>query len=114
MLYCRVSDLGAGESHSPEPIQVNSIPVTTSAEEQDKSISFGGLKDLTLMDIAVTYHDAALGKTIHFSLDKMDGEVSPGKPIIVDYYLSGNNVRRSYMKDEKSPRCQMRATEVWH
>ncbi len=85
---------GAGKNHTPEPTQVDNTPVTASAEEEDKSISFSGLNDLTLKDIAVTYHDAVLGKTIHFKLNKLDGEASPGKPIILDF--AGNLQENGY------------------
>ena len=85
---------GAGKNHTPEPTQVDNTPVTTSTEEGNKSISFSGLHDLTMKKIAVTYHDAVLGKTIHFKLDKLNGEASPGKPIMLDF--TGNFQEHSY------------------
>jgi len=84
----------AGESETTKPTQADNIPVTTSAKDDEKHIRFSGLNDLTLKDIAVTYHDAVLDKTIHFKLNKLDGEASPGKPIILDF--AGNLQENGY------------------
>ena len=50
-------------------------------EPAKKLLSFGGLYELSLQQVALTYHDAALGKTLTFSVDSLYGEASPGKPM---------------------------------
>ncbi|HBE91981.1 MAG TPA: hypothetical protein DDW55_05435, partial [Gammaproteobacteria bacterium] len=55
-------------------------------EESDKEstgrlLSFGGMHELSLQQLALTYHDAALGKTVKFSIDSLYGEATPGKPM---------------------------------
>jgi len=64
--------------------ETNNTSVKTSSSTDKKTINFG-LNDLTLENIAVTYHDASLDKTIKFKLDKLYGEAAPGKPIILDF-----------------------------
>jgi uncharacterized protein involved in outer membrane biogenesis len=85
---------GEEKNAIPESAQADRAPVTTSAEEEDKSITFSGLDNLTLNDIAVTYHDAVLDKTIRFKLDNLSGEAPPGKQILLDF--AGNLQKNSY------------------
>ena len=59
-------------------------PSEPSAQKDEQGISFGGLHELTLKKIAVTYRDASLKKTVRFKLDRLYGEASPGKPITLD------------------------------
>ena len=44
-------------------------------------LSFAGLRELSLQQVVLTYHDAALNKTLRFSIDSLYGEASPGKPM---------------------------------
>lgn len=85
---------GEEKNETPESAQADRAPVTTSAEEESKSITFSGLNNLTLKDIAVTYHDAALDKTIRFKLDNLSGEAPPGKQMMLDF--AGNLQKNSY------------------
>ena len=55
------------------------------AGAKDRRISFGGLDKLSLKQVAVTYHDAALGKTFKFQLNSMVGKAPPGEPITLDF-----------------------------
>ena len=50
-------------------------------EPTGRLLSFGGMHELSLQQLALTYHDAALGKTVTFSIDSLYGEASPGKPM---------------------------------
>lgn len=52
-----------------------------SAEPGEQLINFGGLHELSMQQVALTYHDAALGKTVGFSIDSLYGEAPPGKPM---------------------------------
>lgn len=47
-------------------------------------IGFRGLNRLSLKNIALTYHDAALGKTLRFQLNEMTGRAAPGQPISLE------------------------------
>lgn len=54
----------------------------------DKSkpfMSFRGISNIEMSNIAVKYHDASLGKTIQFKLEKMRGSAVPEKPMILDF-----------------------------
>ncbi len=57
---------------------------TTATDSNKKLITFGGLDKLSLKRIALTYHDAGINKTFQSQLDSMTGEISSGKPIIID------------------------------
>lgn len=71
----------------------NDKPVKTPSQEDRETIRFS-LIELTLKEIGVTYHDAALNKTIKFELDKLNGQAAPGKPIILD--LEGQLQKKTY------------------
>ena len=47
--------------------------------------SFIGLHELSIQQVAVNYHDAALNKTIIFGLDTLYGEASPGEPVMLSF-----------------------------
>jgi len=79
---------------TPGPTPTGNTPEMIPAEADKKYISFGGLHNLALKKIAASYHDASLNKTIHFKLDRLDGEASPGKPIKLDF--TGNVQKNSY------------------
>ena len=51
------------------------------AEPRKRLLSFGGLHELSLQQVELSYHDAALGKTLGFTIDSLYGEASPGKPM---------------------------------
>jgi uncharacterized protein involved in outer membrane biogenesis len=44
-------------------------------------LSFAGLHELSMQQVEFSYHDAALGKTLRFTVDSLYGEASPGKPM---------------------------------
>ena len=75
------------------------------AGPKDRRLSFGGLEELSLKKVAVTYHDAALGKSFNFQLDAMVGKAPPGEPITLDFkgYFQKNrydlNLRGSPIDD---------------
>ena len=50
-------------------------------ESTGRLLSFGGMHELSLQQLALTYHDAALGKTVEFSIDSLSGEAPPGEPM---------------------------------
>ena len=66
----------------------------TDKEPGKKLLSFGGLHELSLQQLALTYHDAALGKTVSFSIDSLYGEASPGQPMHIK--LDGMLQKQSY------------------
>jgi uncharacterized protein involved in outer membrane biogenesis len=75
---------GGAEDGAAEPDPAADTPEIAPSEPDEKFISFGGLKDLSLKQISATYHDASLNKTINFKLDELSGEASPGSPILLD------------------------------
>ncbi len=85
---------GTGKSVTTEPADTEDTSVTKSSEDNEKYISFEGLNVLTFKDIAVTYHDAILGKTIRFKLNKLEGEAATGKPMILGF--AGSLQKYSY------------------
>jgi len=50
-------------------------------EARKRLLSFAGLNKLSLQQVAFTYHDAALGKTLNFTIESLSGEAFPGKPM---------------------------------
>jgi uncharacterized protein involved in outer membrane biogenesis len=66
----------------------------TDAESRERLLSFEGLHELSLQQVALTYHDAALGKTVTFSIDSLYGEASPGQPM--DMELNGTLQEQPY------------------
>lgn len=86
-------DFGAGKSEVSEQTTTDKRTETQAADEK-RFISFGGVHKLFMENIAVTYHDAPLDKTIHFELDKLKGTAAPNKPIIFD--LEGHIQKNSY------------------
>jgi len=63
-------------------------------ESGKRLLSFGGLHELSLQQLALNYHDAALGKTINFSIDSLYGEASPGQPMRME--LDGTLQQQPY------------------
>ena len=63
-------------------------------ESGKKLLSFGGLHELSLQQLVLSYHDAALGKTINFSIDSLYGEASPGQPMRME--LDGTLQQQPY------------------
>jgi uncharacterized protein involved in outer membrane biogenesis len=57
----------------------------TVIDHGEPPFSFVGLHELSLQQVAVNYHDAALGKTLTFSLDSLYGEAAPGQPITMQF-----------------------------
>jgi uncharacterized protein involved in outer membrane biogenesis len=53
----------------------------TDTEPRKRLLSFAGLHELSMQQVAFTYHDAALGKTLNFTIESLYGEASPGKPM---------------------------------
>ncbi len=64
--------------------QIETESNTTVTHTNKKSITFGGLDKLSFKRIALTYFDASINKTLNAQLDSMTGEISSGKPIIID------------------------------
>jgi len=58
---------------------------TEAQPEKEKLITFAGLDHLSLKQIAVNYHDAALNKTLSFELDSMVGAAAEGEPMMLDF-----------------------------
>ena len=58
--------------------------VETGAEGDGKLITFAGLDQLSLKQIAVNYHDVALNKSVSFILASMVGTAARGEPISLD------------------------------
>ena len=54
-------------------------------EAGEPRIGFVGLHELSLQRVIVNYHDAALGKSLTFSLDSLYGEATPGQPITMQF-----------------------------
>jgi uncharacterized protein involved in outer membrane biogenesis len=68
-------------------------------EKADKApgarlLSFGGLHELSLQQVGLVYHDAALGKTVEFSIDSLYSEAPPGKPMHME--LDGSLQGQTY------------------
>jgi len=66
----------------------------TRMEPEETPFSFIGLHELSLQQVIVNYHDAALGKTLIFAVDSLYGEGEPGQPITMK--LSGHLQDDSY------------------
>ncbi len=64
------------------------------ADEKKKLITFGGLNELSLKNIAVNYHDKALNKSLQFQLDSMVGEASSDAPLKM--VMSGHVQDKTY------------------
>ena len=73
-----------GQETKPSPAEDSD----TQIEPEKPLFSFVGLHELSLQQVAVNYHDAALGKTLNFSLDSLYGEATSGQPITMQ--LSGH------------------------
>lgn len=56
-----------------------------SQQPGEPRFSFVGLDELSLQQVAVNYHDAALNKTVLFGLDTLYGEASPGQPMTLAF-----------------------------
>jgi len=54
-------------------------------DRHEPRFSFVGLDELSLQQVAVNYHDAALNKTVLFELDTLYGEASPGQPMTLAF-----------------------------
>jgi len=76
---------GSEEGKSTEPKQPEDETESISTEESEAFISFRGIDDLNLNNIAVKYHDASLGKTMQFKLKKMQGRAVLGEPMMLDF-----------------------------
>ncbi len=85
--------------------------VDTESETGTEPIGFRGLNRLSLQDIALTYRDAALGKTLAFQLDELVGQAAPGQPISLnvrgrlqkygyDIELRGDTLEEMLAKDK--------------
>jgi uncharacterized protein involved in outer membrane biogenesis len=66
----------------------------TDAESRERLLSFAGLHELSLQQLALTYHDAALGKTVELSIDALYGKAPPGKPMQMK--LNGSLQEQTY------------------
>ena len=56
----------------------------TTKDTSKNMIQFGGVDKLSLKRIAFTYHDQGINKKFKAKLSSMTGEISNGKPIIID------------------------------
>jgi uncharacterized protein involved in outer membrane biogenesis len=70
---------GEKKSAQPDPVEAET------GEEDGKLITFAGLDHLSLKQIAVNYHDAALNKALSFELDSMVGTAAEGEPMMLDF-----------------------------
>jgi len=57
-------------------------------------LSFGGLHELSLQQVGLVYHDAALGKTLGLDIDSLHGKAPPGQPMQMQ--LDGSLQGESY------------------
>ncbi len=62
--------------------EADATPVDETGEPR---FSFVGLHELSLQQVAVNYHDAALNKTVLFGLDTLYGEASPEQPMMLTF-----------------------------
>ncbi|MGD9021908.1 MAG: AsmA family protein [Lysobacterales bacterium] len=79
-----------GEAAEPEPKQ----PAKTEAGKDGKLISFTALDQLSLQNITVNYHEAALNKSMSFVLDSMQGTAAEDEPIVLE--LAGKLQDKKY------------------
>ena len=56
----------------------------TTPEPSGQMISFGGVDKLSFKEITLNYHDEGIDKKFKAQLKSMTGEMSSGKPIIID------------------------------
>jgi uncharacterized protein involved in outer membrane biogenesis len=72
---------------APEPTRAgdDDVDATPAGKGDDKLITFAGLDNLSLKNISVNYHDAALGKDLAFELDTMVGKAPEGAPMMLDF-----------------------------
>lgn len=71
-------------------------------EDDDKLITFTALDQLSLKQISVNYHDAALNKSLSFVLAAMSGTAAKDEPLVLN--LTGKVQGRDYdLKLEGSP-----------
>lgn len=81
-----------GKSAAPQPEQP--LETETQAEVDGKLITFAALDQLSLQQITVNYHDAALNKSLSFVLDSMLGTAAKGEPVVLD--LAGKLEDKKY------------------
>ena len=74
------------EQEKEEKEQPNDKVDSTQSEgkEKKKLISFAGLNELSLKNIAVNYHDQALNKSFSFQLDSLMGQAPAHEPMKMD------------------------------
>lgn len=70
------------EAPGLEPAQPDE---TASSEDGEPFFSLSGINSLDFSNIRVTYHDAALNKTMEFKLDELQGEAATGSPVTLDF-----------------------------
>jgi len=92
-----------GKPSTPKPEQ----PAKTETEDDGKLITFAALDQLSLKQITVNYHDAALNKSLSFVLDSMVGTAAEDEPVLMD--LAGKVQDKEYdLKLEGSPLVDLR------
>lgn len=86
-------DFSAGKAGETEPLVVDDKTEATSPDEKG-FFSLSGVHDVSMENVSITYNDIPLNKTIHFSLDKLEGIAVRGKPINLD--VSGHLQENAY------------------
>ena len=86
----------AGKTVEAEPEKQAEMQAPDQAQplEEAKHIQFTALSHLSLQQISINYHDAALDKSLSFQLESMDGSAAEGEPI--ELKLEGNVQDKDY------------------
>ncbi len=74
--------------------KVKTQAINSSTKGQSKRIQFTALSHLSLQQINVSYEDLALGKTLSFVLESMEGTAAEGEPI--ELKLNGKVQDKAY------------------
>lgn len=82
----------AAPAEIPSEKSTSTEPAPTA--EKEPLLRLSGVTNLTLKNIAVNYHDAALNKNVDFNLEALQGSGAPGNPLVLD--LKGDVQNRPY------------------
>ena len=77
-----------GQEAKSSPAEDPDTQIAAVNDQGEPPFSFVGLDELSLQQVVVNYHDAALGKTLTFGVDSLYGEATSGQPITMQ--LSGH------------------------
>lgn len=94
-IFAQASTQKAHKSVSEKPAKTEiATPEEPQPPKKSKRFAFAALKHLSLQQIFVNYHDAALNKSVSFVLESMQGTAAEGQAI--EFKLNGLVENKSY------------------